>query len=519
MIQLRFILLIFTSLFILSGCQSLGGFLQPDSTIEKATPLHEDPKKEQYASQDPLQQYLEEFITPAKHIPEENLWDELANHFYIIPNSTNYFKDYLPRHLRSPNILKQASLRAQPYLYFISQEVRSRQMPYEMALLPIIESGFAPAAKSHMGAAGLWQFMPNTGTMFGLNQTWWHDGRLDVYHSTQAALEYLQQLYKRNDNDWLLALASYNAGHGNVLRAKRRFLENNPDGLVTFWNIRPYLPRETQNYVPKLLAVAYLIKHREKYDIHLHPIENQPYFQKIYLTQQISVASVVQHTNISQQHFERLNPAYLKHATPPKGPHHLLLPIAEAKDFKKTFNHDQNLFSLRWAKHKIRPGESLSVIAQKYQTSSREIKKLNSMKSDRIRAGRTLLIPIPEKYAEILLAQQQQPASKRTNISHVHKVRPNESLWKIARQYNTSVQQIAAWNNINTEATLRKGQNLKIYSSKYGQKITHTLKQGESLWILAQKYNTSTQQIANWNQLNQAEVLQPGKKLKIWIKS
>ncbi len=168
----------------------------------------------------------------------DDLWQEISEHLFLAPANSENYQDYMSYYINKKRYLKRVSVRAKPYLYFILQEVKKRQMPYEIALLPVVESGYYPYARSYMSAAGLWQFMPATGHMYGLHQNWWYDGRQDVYRSTLAALDYLQALYAQNDYDWLLALASYNSGYGNVLKAQRRFLKKHPNGDPNFWNIR-----------------------------------------------------------------------------------------------------------------------------------------------------------------------------------------------------------------------------------------------------------------------------------------
>ncbi|NLJ11685.1 MAG: transglycosylase SLT domain-containing protein, partial [Gammaproteobacteria bacterium] len=169
------------------------------------------------------------------------------------------------------------SERSSPYMYYIVESLEARNMPLELALLPMIESAYNPLAYSRSHAAGLWQFIPSTGRHFKLKQTHWYDARRDVLASTQAALDYLEYLHNMFDGDWLLALAAYNAGEGTVGRAiKRNIARNLP---TDYWNLN--LPAETQAYVPKLLAVSQLISAPDAYKIALSPIANEPYFTQI----------------------------------------------------------------------------------------------------------------------------------------------------------------------------------------------------------------------------------------------
>ena len=423
-------------------------------------------------TQDTLQQHtwlinskpepLDKFIWKNKHPVHNNIWHEMSNHFYLAPAHTEKYQDYIQYYLKHPNHLKRVSKRAEPYLYFILEEIKKRQMPYEIALLPIVESGFSPFAKSYVSATGLWQFMPATGQMFGLYQSWWFEGRQDVYKSTHAALDYLQSLYKRNNHDWLLALASYNCGHGNVRKAKRNYLKKNPNGVVNFWTIRNYLPKETQHYVPQLLAISYLIDHQSDYGVLLEPIENTAFFTKIELNQQISLPKLAKETNLSLDKIKLLNPGFLRSATPPTGSFKLLLPVDIANSFAKKLQQKPSLFEVNWLKHKIKSGESLSVIAQKYNTSSKQIKKLNGLKNSKIRAGETLLIPTSINYTKKF--------TKQTPKNH------------------------------------------------RGKKIAYTLKKGDSLWKVAKKHSVTTTDLSRWNNIEKSQILQPGTKINIWIK-
>lgn len=451
--------------------------------------------------------------------PYQNLWNELTDHFFIEPAHLTHFEDYLNYYQKSPSYFKRVSSRAKPYLHFILSEVKRRQMPYEIALLPIVESGYYPYARSYVDAAGLWQFMPATGYMYGLHKNWWYDGRQDVEKSTLAALDYLQALYKQNNYDWLLALAAYNSGYGNILKAKKRYLKKHPNGLASFWNIRDYLPKETQHYVPQLLAISYLIRHRSQVGIELEPIPNKPYFAKVPLSNQISLTKVAQALDTQVDTLKTLNPGYLRLATPPSRSKNyaLLLPIDKITTFNQAYQKSPQDFAVNWVQHKIKSGESLSVIAYRYHTSSKEIKRLNGMKTSFLRAGKTLLIPLPKSHT---LAEQPLKKSQRyQGQQHIHKVQSGESLWTIARYYNTTPRKLCEWNRISIRKPIRKGQKLVIRSDRYGKELSHTLKNGESLWVVAQKYRVTTKELCNWNGIKRSDILQPGTKITVWVKS
>jgi membrane-bound lytic murein transglycosylase D len=299
------------------------------------------------------------------------------------------FQDYIAFYLNNRRHLERVSVRAQPYLYFIYDAIEQRGIPYEIAMLPIIESAFYPYARSNMSAVGLWQFIPSTGQMFELHQNWWFDGRQDVYLSTHAALDYLETLYERNNQDWFLALASYNAGYGRILQATARLKRANPDAEVNYWTIRPYLPAETRHYVPQLLAVSYLIKNREKYELEIQPIANEQHIALVELDRQINLNKAAELANISKELLKHLNPGYLKSITPPDGPHHLLIPIENLDGFNTALAKNTSLFDIQWARHDIKPGDTLGGIAKRYKTTIDEVRRLNNIRGNIIRAGRT----------------------------------------------------------------------------------------------------------------------------------
>jgi len=458
------------------------------------------------------------YITALPSVSHQNLWNELTSHFYLTDAYYHEYHNYLPFFHRNPKYVKRISERAEPYLYYILQEVKKRHMPYEIALLPMVESGFSPYAKSYVSAAGLWQFMPGTGAMLGLKRNWWYDARQDIYKSTPAALDYLQRLYKLNHHDWLLALASYNAGYGNILKAQKKYRHKHPHSLANFWQIQKYLPSETQNYVPMLLAGSYAIKNKENFNIDLHPVKNNLFFKSIKLKKQVALCDIAKHCKISLKQINQLNPGYLKPTTPPNGAFNLLVPAKYFEHVNQTLQNNPSLFKIHWRRHKIKSGESLGGIAYHYHTSIRQIRRLNHMKNNRIRAGKTLLIPVPESYARQLAKTKKHPHSYSGKI-HIHIVKANESLWLIARYYNISARKLCEWNHISIRKPLRKGQHLKIRSNLYGKHIVYHLKKGESLWTLAKRYNLTTQQIAHWNAFKEHHILQPGQPIKLWIKS
>lgn len=270
--------------------------------------------------------------TPAQNTePTPNIWPRIQAGF-TMPTDINHqaLKSELSWYASNPLYMQRVLQRAEPFLYYILEETEKRKLPAELVLLPIVESAYQPFAYSHGRAAGIWQFIPATGKAYGLKQNWWYDGRRDIYASTEAALNYLEQLNKMFKGDWMLALAAYNSGSGTVRRAiKRNKKQNRP---TDFWHLQ--LPKETRAYVPKLLALKELIANPEKYALSLHFIANTPGFKQVKITTQIDLALAAKLAEIDLKTLYNYNPGFNRWATDPDGPHTLLLPIKAADTFE-----------------------------------------------------------------------------------------------------------------------------------------------------------------------------------------
>lgn len=269
-------------------------------------------------------------------ISSKPIWDRLRNNYEFSPKkygvvAEKAIRKHTLRYQKNEESLTKVSELATPYLYYIVEQLEKRNMPGELALLPMLESDFRPQATSHKGAAGLWQFIPSTGRMYGLKQNAVYDGRRDIKASTKAALDYLESLYETFDHDWHLALAAYNAGEGTVRRAIK---QNMRAGKPThYWDLK--LPKETREYVPKLLALANIIGEPEKHEITLHPIANEPYFVPVYPQKPLHFEQVAKMAEINLSELKLLNAGYRKTITHINGaPQELLLPVANAKKFQ-----------------------------------------------------------------------------------------------------------------------------------------------------------------------------------------
>nr|VFK12170.1 MAG: membrane-bound lytic murein transglycosylase D [Candidatus Kentron sp. LPFa] len=367
---------------------------------------------------------------------------------------------------RHQSYLIRTGDRGTRYLYYILGEVERRKMPGEIALLPIVESAFQPFAYSPAHASGIWQFIPSTGRRYGLKQNWWYDGRRDILASTRAALDYLQDLHRRFDGDWLLAIAAYNTGEGNVERAIKR---NRSAGKpVDFWSLR--LPSETRAYVPQLLALASIVQEPAKYNLILRKIPNHPYFQQIPTNGQIELALAAKIADLSLDEIHQLNPAFRRWATDPAGPHYLLLPVDRADTFRKELAKLSPKQRIQWRKHVVKRGESLGAVAARYKTSATALRQINSLRNNRIRIGSDILIPTEEHILSDYRSKGRQASARKsaarrkpTKKRRTYTVRSGDSLWLIAHRHGVSVAQLISWNGLTRKSVLIPGQRLDLY--------------------------------------------------------
>ena len=317
------------------------------------------------------------------------IWTRIRNGFVFPEVDPERVRTYLDEYRQHPFHLKQILKRGEPYLFHILARLEQHGMPAELALLPIVESAFDPFATSPAGAAGIWQFMPETAAYVGLEQDWWHDGRLDIIASTDAALDYLDQLHERFDNDWLLALAAYNAGSTRVRSAIRK---NRDAGKpVDFWHLP--LPAETRSYVPKLIALRLIIENPDDYNTALPTLSDSRYFDTVKIRGQIELRVAAELAGVSLSTLQRLNPGYFRSITSPDTTHDILLPKSVVGVFRERIARlprDQRVTSI---KHRIRLGDNLSTIAQQYRTTVSMLRKVNRLKGSKIIAGNFLIVP------------------------------------------------------------------------------------------------------------------------------
>lgn len=430
---------------------------------------------------------------------------------------------------RNPDYLERVFGRASLYLHHIVTEIEARGMPLELALLPVVESAFEPYAYSVARASGLWQFIPPTGSRFGLKQNWWYDGRRDVLESTRAALDYLQFLHDEFDGDWLLAVAAYNCGENCVARAVRA--SRSAGGGADFWSISPRLPKETRAYVPKLLGMARLVGSPETSGIEFSAIPNEPYFARVDTLGQIDMKLAADLAGLSYEELYELNPAFHRWATDPAGPHHLLVPLDTSAVFSESVRQLTADERMRVVHHRVEAGDTVAGVSREYKTQPHVVRELNGLSpTAKLQIGDDLRVPsgvtqLPPK-VQLAALRVDRGGTGRTRPA-VHVVRRGDTLSVIARRHRMNVRTLAALNNMQVNDTIRAGQRLVVNKSAGGirtasagssSEVTHTVRKGDTLSAIARTYKVSVAQIASWNNMSAKSTLRLGQKITIRTK-
>ncbi len=473
---------------------------------------------------------------------ETDLWQRIRDGFSLEHHLDEArVQSELRWYANHPDYLNRVAVRASRYLFHIVEALEQRQMPMEMALLPIVESAFDPFAYSHGRASGLWQFIPATGRTYGMQVDYWHDGRRDVRAATTGAINYLDRLHSRLDDDWLLALAAYNSGEGNVRYSMRKNIKAGKP--LDFFSLG--LLKETRAYVPRLLAISAIIADPAKYKVELLPIANEPYWEMVNTGSQLDLSVAAEIAEISIDELYLLNPAFNKWSTHPDGPHELLVPRQQAKTFRANLAALPLDQRLSWQRHKVKSGESLGVIAQKYNTSVATLQLANKIKGNLIRSGQSLMIPVARSSSETYELSAKERLKSRQNYTEKkigvapsrYIVRNGDSFWKIAQTFKVSMRALAKWNGMATTETLMPGKELVIFSTltqppettlaalanlpasqEVIRKVNYRVRRGESLARIASKFNVPIESIKQWNEkLGRKKYIQPGDSVTLYV--
>ena len=402
-------------------------------------------------------------------------------------------------------------------------------MPLELALLPVVESAFNPVAYSRARAAGLWQFIPATGRRYGLKQNWYYDGRRDVVAATTAALDYLQFLAAEFEGDWLLAVAAYNCGEMNVTRAIAR---NRAAGKPTdFFSLK--LPKETRAYVPKLLAMRRIVADPASHGLAFAPIPDQPYFAQVEVAGQIDLNVAAEIGNLAKEELLALNPAFNHWVTDPDGPHRLLVPVDRHAQMIAGIAALPPEERVRIVYHRVRSGDTLGGIADKYGISVATLKASNKIRGSMIHPGQDLLVTAAPRgmdtkgMTRMVAFDNEESNTKPTpRKSAKHVVRRGDTLWSIARKHSVNLNRLATANGLQSGSTLSVGQVLSIPGtatlastspdSVGAGSTTYVVRAGDTLSRIANKFRVSIADLLGWNSLKPSSIIKPGQRLVMY---
>jgi len=481
---------------------------------------------------------------PASCCLRANLWDRIRAGFrFDLDEDNARIAAQRNWYVRNPQYLDRVIARGARYLHHIVEETEARDMPMELALLPIVESAFDPFAYSVADAAGPWQFIPSTGRVFGLRQDWWYDGRRDIVYSTAAALTYLGQYAARFDGDYYKALASYNAGGGTISRAVTRNLRAGK--RTDYWSLQ--VPQETAAYVPKLIALAQIVRDPGKYGLRLAPIPDEPRFVQVRLPTQVDLARAAELAGIPLAELYLYNPAHSRWLSDPVGPHRLLVPVEVADEFRAAIDNaeaDEFVFSVPYA---VQDGDTLESIAARHDLPMEALRAMNESIDGSPAAGTTVIVPQPRlllanadmTYEPRIVALNQPGKARRSSApapTQYYVVRRGDTLSSVARRYGVPLRDLARLNGMKLSKPLKVGQKLKVKSGggasavaartggkkasarsgSDGRKV-HVVKRGETLSSLSRKFKVSVHDIARWNDFSPKRQLKIGERVKIYL--
>lgn len=403
-----------------------------------------------------------------------DLWQRIRDGYAMPELDSKLIAHYERYYASQPDYVARMAERARRYLYFITEQVTKRGMPTEIALLPMIESAFNPAAYSGARASGIWQFIPSTGKHFGMQQNWWYDGRRDVISATNGALDYLQNLHDQF-GAWDLALAAYNCGEQCVMKAQAR---NRKRHLPTDY-AHLKLPKETLHYVPKLLAVKNIIAYPMSFGLVLPEVPNQPYFAAVATTRHMDVKLAAEMAEIPMEEFMALNPAHNRPVMLTEKDNVLLLPVEKVDVFRANLER-ANQPLVTWQEYQPKKGEKIALLAPRFGITPEKLKSVNGLSPRaQLCSGQALLVPVAEGEAAPefeAFNTNLAPTDPQLLNAVSHTVRRGDTLGSIARHYHVKVASLKSWNR--GVKILRPGQ--KILVARSAAKPRHIAKARKS---------------------------------------
>ena len=440
----------------------------------------------------------------------ENVWDRIKD--ASTSEQTNLDEktlEYINTYLANPAQLDKLLEKGRYFIFFVLEELDRYRLPAELALLPYIESNYDPFSISASGAMGIWQFMPATARIYNLKDTWWYEQRHDPLVSSKAAVRYLAYLHNRFNKEITYTLAAYNGG---PTRLEKQIKLNKRAGQPTnYENLK--LPKQTKEYVPKFRAILELVLNADKYGINLPNFPNQKVLGSIELDGQVEILAFSEFAGLKPEFVYKLNAGYTKWASPPGKKTKFNVPV----ELEGTLNLKKDQFiqtnQINWVTHKVSKGDSLWKIAEKFETEVNVLKKVNYLASNILSLNQELLIPLSNDQNQTFIPYQ------------AHIISEGDTLWNLGIQYKISPAEIAKNNGLRINSPLTIGKELNIgnkniYRTINSKKrtILYSVKQGDSLYRIADIFNIEISDIRSINELSNNEI-KPGQVLKIIIKA
>lgn len=388
---------------------------------------------------------------------DQDLWASIGDELKMgIPENTR-IREQKQKYLSNKSYLHDVTLRAEPYMYWIAGQVKKRNMPMELVLLPIVESAFDPHATSGANAAGIWQIIPSTGRNYGLKQTRSYDARRDVVASTTAALDMMQRLNKMFDGDWLLTVAAYNSGEGRVMKAMKA---NKARGKPTdFWSLP--LPQETKLYVPKMLALSDILKNSKRYGVRLPTPDESRALARVRLDSPVEMKQLADMAGISVNKLKTFNAGVKGSTLGASGPKYVMVPQKHADQLRESLASGDiaavqptlvaDNTPLQSRSYKVRSGDTLSGIASRLGVSASDLKQWNNLRGNNLKIGQSLTVGAGNSAAQFA----------KNSDSITYRVRKGDSLSSIAKRHGVNIKDVMRWND-DTD-NLKPGDQLTLF--------------------------------------------------------
>jgi membrane-bound lytic murein transglycosylase D len=487
--------------FSLLGCSSLPEFTK-DTNVDQVL-LSQDKKEI-----DPKPEISIE--KEADIVLIDNVWDYLKNNSsYEKIELNEKTLSFMNRHLRNLDIFESYLMKSEYFIYHVIKKLESKNLPLELALIPFIESDYDPFSISASGAVGIWQFMPATGSLFDLNKTWWNEDRHDPFKSTDAAVGYFKYLLDRFDNDLYIAIAAYNGGPTYLDRQIRR---NKRRGLDTdFFSLK--LSDQSTEYVYKFIALRELIINSEQYEIKLPNINFSPRVVKIEVPGQVEILTISEHLELKPELVYKLNAGYTKWASAPTNQSEFYIPIEKLDLFNNPENPINGVNKINWISHNVQNGDNLWDLAKKYDTEVSIIKQINYLNNDMLTLDMTLLIPLSKTKSNNFIPIEMHIVSEGDTLWGIAE-KYNITLSDLKKMNNIFGNQ-----HLQLGQQLSIG-NKNIHRNIESRKrtILYSVKQGDNLYKIADLFDVSVGSIKEINKFKSSD-LKPGQIIKIAIRA